>query len=319
MQETIKFNVHFDTSMDDIILLRNELYIFVEENNRDFRADNLSVEISDMALDKLELKVDIKHKGNWADEMKRLDRRNKFMTALVAACRKVPIYGPGAGDPGLGESGKPQFTVSISAAEAQERMEQAAKDKAAKRLAQKQEDAIAAEAGAAQNRESASSFAHTGASFSGPAITTTFDDEARRSRLSGDSLRRRDVDEVRVMLRRQSTTGRRKRDGSGSPYTSSYQPSEGVNASMYPTVSSTSQIQAMPMYTDQRQGSVNRHSSLRGHPSFNQHQPAGPQYQMQGLQQQRSPSPPQPGLPPNHVIPPPPQAQQPGAGPSNRI
>lgn len=61
-------------------------------------------------------------------------RRNKFFCALVTAMKKVPIYGPGRGDPGLGEVGKPTYTVVIPDEEARKNMSLAKDEKEAKRL-----------------------------------------------------------------------------------------------------------------------------------------------------------------------------------------
>ncbi|KAF3308583.1 hypothetical protein TWF173_001116 [Orbilia oligospora] len=225
MREVVMFNVHFDTSMREIMLLRSELMMFVEENNRDFRSDNLNVEINAVKLDSLELRVEIRYKGNWADQPKRVERRNKFMSALVAALRKIPIYGPGAGDPGLGEGANAQYFVTIDPTEAQRRKEQAAKDKDAKRF--RTEEEIEAE----EATKEASSSAPGSVPLAGPTILTTspsqtnlnMQTDPRDDTLLGDdaslisrtrSTRRNDLNQVRDILRMQSTTGRRRRNGS---------------------------------------------------------------------------------------------------------
>ncbi|KAK6501151.1 hypothetical protein TWF481_008999 [Arthrobotrys musiformis] len=225
MREVVVFNVHFETSMREIMLLRSELMAFVEENSRDFRSDNLNVEINGVKLDSLELRVEIRYKGNWADQPKRVERRNKFMSALVAALRKIPIYGPGAGDPGLGEGANAQFFVTIDPAEAQRRKEEAAKAKEAKRY--RTEEEIEAEEAAKEP----SSSALGSAPFAGPTILTTSPSQTnltsqtdpRDDTLLGDdvslisrsrSTRRNDLNQVRDILRMQSTTGRRRRNGS---------------------------------------------------------------------------------------------------------
>ncbi|KAF3192392.1 hypothetical protein TWF106_001531 [Orbilia oligospora] len=225
MREVVMFNVHFDTSMREIMLLRSELMMFVEENNRDFRSDNLNVEINAVKLDSLELRVEIRYKGNWADQPKRVERRNKFMSALVAALRKIPIYGPGAGDPGLGEGANAQYFVTIDPTEAQRRKEQAAKDKEAKRF--KTEEEIEAE----EATKEASSSTPGSVPLAGPTILTTspsqtnlnMQTDPRDDTLLGDdaslisrtrSTRRNDLNQVRDILRMQSTTGRRRRNGS---------------------------------------------------------------------------------------------------------
>src|SRR5262249_8670226 len=74
----------------------------------------------------------------WANETVRAARRRKFMCALVLALRKVPIYGPGGGDPAMGSANNPSFSVSLEPAVARRNIEKAAKDKEAKRLINKQ-------------------------------------------------------------------------------------------------------------------------------------------------------------------------------------
>ncbi|KAL2872520.1 serine/threonine protein kinase [Aspergillus lucknowensis] len=98
MREKLTIEVNFDTSMTEIQLLKDEMESFVrdKENSRDFQQD-VDVEVVGVgAMDKLELTVCLCHKSNWAIESVRATRRSKFMCALVAALRKIPIRAPGA-------------------------------------------------------------------------------------------------------------------------------------------------------------------------------------------------------------------------------
>lgn len=62
MTEVIKLFVNYDTSFDDIELLKKELLEFLWENSRDFQRE-LDIEIIGMGdLDKLEIKIELKHK-----------------------------------------------------------------------------------------------------------------------------------------------------------------------------------------------------------------------------------------------------------------
>ena len=64
MREQLTIDVHFDTTLEDIQLLRNEMQKFVldKENCRDFQPD-IEVEVSGIgALNQLELRIEIKHK-----------------------------------------------------------------------------------------------------------------------------------------------------------------------------------------------------------------------------------------------------------------
>ncbi|KAF7588440.1 hypothetical protein BBP40_005704 [Aspergillus hancockii] len=100
MHETLTIPIKFDTNFSDIQLLRQEMEAFVrdKENSRDYQPD-VNVDVSGVGdMDKLELSVSICHKSNWAIESIRVARRSKFMCALVAAVRKIPIRAPGAAD-----------------------------------------------------------------------------------------------------------------------------------------------------------------------------------------------------------------------------
>ena len=116
MREQLLIYISFDTTLEDIQLLKNEMYAFVtdKENSRDFQPD-IDVEITGIAsMDKMELKVEIRHKSNWSNETVRAARRSKFMCALVLALRKIPINGPGGGGAALGSADQPTYTVAVS-------------------------------------------------------------------------------------------------------------------------------------------------------------------------------------------------------------
>lgn len=136
MKEQLEVFISFDTSLEDIEALRKEMEAFVRrpENTRDFQPDVI-VECTGIGnMDKLSLKVEIRHKSNWANETVRASRRSKFMCALVLAIRKVPIYGPGAGGAPLGDPSNPAYSVAVSDEVAAAAREKAAKDKEAQRL-----------------------------------------------------------------------------------------------------------------------------------------------------------------------------------------
>lgn len=133
MQEQLVIPVNFDTTFEDIQKLNAELLIFVKENSRDFQAEIDVEAVGINKLDQLDLRIHIKHRSNWSNEALTLQRRNKFICALVLILRKVPIYGPGAGDPSVGERGKPMYTVAVSDELARQQMEKATEEKRAKR------------------------------------------------------------------------------------------------------------------------------------------------------------------------------------------
>ena len=136
MREQLSIYVDFGTSLEDVQLLRNEMQAFVidKDNSRDFQPD-INVEITGIAsMDKMELKVEIRHKSNWSNETVRAARRSKFMCALVLALRKIPINAPGGGGPALGSVDQPTYSVAVSDAQAAANREAAAKARDAKRL-----------------------------------------------------------------------------------------------------------------------------------------------------------------------------------------
>lgn len=137
MKEIIDVIVAFDTSFEDIELLRLEMEKFVRapENSRDFQPD-ITISVSGIGeLDKLTLKVAIKHKSNWHNEAVRATRRSKFMCALTLALKRVPINAPGGGGDPLGGPKNPQYTVAVSDTFAVDARETSEKEKEAKKLA----------------------------------------------------------------------------------------------------------------------------------------------------------------------------------------
>jgi len=136
MREQLLIYVDFGTTLEDIQLLRNEMQAFVmdKENSRDFQSD-IEVEITGIAeMNKMELKVEIRHKSNWSNETVRAARRSKFMCALVLSLRKIPINGPGGGGAALGSVDQPSYNVSVSDTTATANRDAFTKSKDAKRL-----------------------------------------------------------------------------------------------------------------------------------------------------------------------------------------
>lgn len=225
MMEEYSVFVSFDTSFEDIQILRDELNKFVmdKDNSRDFQPD-MNIEVlgsSDMS--KLEIQVQIKHKGNWANETLRAARRSKFMCALVSALRAVPINGPGGGGDAAGSAANPGYSVAISDADAKEAAAAAAKARAEARLIppvksdEASSDTVGDHLGAGLThregkivedlhaRDPSKDFARDEAWASGRdegsalGRTTSYDRHDRAS-----------LDEVRGLLRRESSRGKRK-------------------------------------------------------------------------------------------------------------
>lgn len=137
MRETLDVNVSFDTSFEDIELLRIEMEKFVRhpDNSRDFQPD-LGISVGGVGdLDKLTLKVSIKHKSNWHNDIVRATRRSKFMCALALALKKIPIYAPGGGGEAAGGPANPTYSVAVTDEFAKAARDKFELEKNAKRLA----------------------------------------------------------------------------------------------------------------------------------------------------------------------------------------
>ena len=233
MTERLPIKCHFDTTLEDIQLLKQQIQNFVrdKDNSRDFLPD-VDVEVTGVNdMDKMELTVEIKHKSNWANETIRAARRSKFMCALVLALRKVPIYAPGGGGATLGSVDQPTYSVSVSDAEAAKAREAFAATKEGKRLAPTK-PAAPTKTGTGLGDPSSSpkyrlphplgeSAALTDLNSRDPAAA--FEDPSQeRPQRSGsgstssasstgnDAQRNAELDEVRGLLRRQSTQGKRR-------------------------------------------------------------------------------------------------------------
>ncbi|GAB7364549.1 hypothetical protein MBLNU230_g5356t1 [Neophaeotheca triangularis] len=221
MVEQLTIDVDFATTFDDIQILKRELLNFVtdKDNARDFQP-SLEVEVlgtSDMS--KLSLQVEIKHKSNWANESVRASRRSKFMCALVAALKAVPIAPPGGAADAAGTAANPNYSVTISDAEAQENMTKSATDKEKARLIptkKDDEDDAPGSDGLSPHQgkviDDLTTRADPGADPARDKAWTSSREGDDSSTLGPDraSLDRQDLEDVRGILRRQSTLGKRR-------------------------------------------------------------------------------------------------------------
>ncbi|KAF1968836.1 hypothetical protein BU23DRAFT_540589 [Bimuria novae-zelandiae CBS 107.79] len=240
MREQVAIFCDFGTSFEDINTLKQEMATFVRDpaNNRDFHPD-IEVEVVSIAeMNKLELRVEIRHKSNWSNESLRASRRSKFMCALVVALRKVPIAGPGGSDAALGDANKPSWSVAISPEQAQAVRQQYLNEKDAARMnpTNKKDDD--------EDRGKSTSTDYLGMNSESTAISQINnrkpgvdavrddtwgqrDDASTIGRPSMDgrpsmSSNRPDLDEVRGLLHKASSGGRRKGGASLAPTPSGY-------------------------------------------------------------------------------------------------
>jgi len=277
MREQLSIYIDFGTTLEDVKLLRNEMQAFVndKENSRDFQPD-IDVEITGIAeMNKMELRVEIRHKSNWSNETVRAARRSKFMCALVLSLRKIPINAPGGAGAALGSADQPSYTVAVSDAQAAENRDAFAKVKDAKRLSPAQKPdarAKSTERGATSgiddndppdsftppplryrrqappseslalnslnSRHPAADTAHNPGDLIEPTTPRSFTHSIAGKQTPPDFDRSVSVEEVRGMLRRQSTRGKR-RPSIGS---SRFQPASGTFNSALPPPPATPPI-----------------------------------------------------------------------------
>ena len=124
-KEAISIFVDFNTTFTDIEYLRQDLQNFVSHrsNSRDYLPAITLRPVSIYEMNKIELRVVFTHKSNWSNEAVRGARSSKFLCALLAAVRKIPIGRPGASDLPVGHEGKPQYHVAISEDEAAKKVD----------------------------------------------------------------------------------------------------------------------------------------------------------------------------------------------------
>jgi hypothetical protein len=232
MREQVSVFCAFDTSFEDVNALKQEMIQFVRDpaNNRDFNPD-IEIEVVSIAeMNKLELRVEIMHKSNWSNETLRTARRSKFMCALVLALRKVPIAGPGGSDAALGSADKPTWSVAVPPADAVEAYKKFKHAADAKRLnpvnkpvendtgLSSSNDFLGAATGAEGAAATSLNNRRPGVDTVRDETWNARDDVSTLGRPSMDA--RPDLDEVRGLLHKASSAGKRKGGASTlSPYT----------------------------------------------------------------------------------------------------
>ncbi|KAK4547637.1 hypothetical protein LTR36_000594 [Oleoguttula mirabilis] len=232
MSEQLEIDVSFDTSFDDLQTLKNELQKFVtdKDNSRDFQPEIELGILGTSDQSKLMLQVEVKHKSNWANETIRQARRSKFMCALVSALRTVPIYAPGGGGEVQGSAANPNYGVTINDNIAKQNVAKAAETKEGKRMVptKKIEEAMNSMSPIASGKSGAAGLtSHDNKvvddlTSRNPAYDPARDEAWTSSREDTSTLGDRpsidpqDLEDVRGLLRRGSTRGKRK-PGSEAP------------------------------------------------------------------------------------------------------
>lgn len=207
MREQLSIYIDFDTTFEDIQLLRSEMTKFVLDpaNSRDFFPD-IDIQVLGFdKMDKMELRIDIMHKSNWSNEAVRAARRSKFMCALVLALRRIPINAPGGGGASLGEAANPTYSVAISPSAADTNKADAATSAEAARLVPTKKENVADKRKTAQSEQQAVNALNE----RNTAVDKTRDhsDDLKERQQKQETA---DLEEVRGMLRKETLKGRRK-------------------------------------------------------------------------------------------------------------
>ncbi|KAK6499996.1 hypothetical protein TWF481_010353 [Arthrobotrys musiformis] len=132
MHEVFTISVSYDTTVEDVDVFRDEFRRFVGDNGRDFYKEDVSVELCGFALDKLEVRIQVRYKGNYADG-RRIQRKAMVLGELLRLTRLVPLFGPGGGAAALGSGDNPSFGVTVTPEDAKLRVDAFKRNKESKR------------------------------------------------------------------------------------------------------------------------------------------------------------------------------------------
>ncbi|PWN32458.1 uncharacterized protein FA14DRAFT_114636, partial [Meira miltonrushii] len=95
IEEPFMLSVGYDTPLESIEALRQDMCSWLATQGRDFRPGfDIALEgLDDQA--QLKLVLAIRYKSNWQDPPLRMQRRNRWVSALKQLLKKNEIYGPG--------------------------------------------------------------------------------------------------------------------------------------------------------------------------------------------------------------------------------
>jgi len=258
MREQVSVFCSFDTSFEDVNALKHEMISFIRDpaNSRDFHPD-IEIEVVSIAeMNKLELRVEILHKSNWSNETLRTARRSKFMCALVLALRKVPIAGPGGADAALGSADKPTWSVAVPPVDAITAYQKFKDAADAKRLYPLHKPDVDNDKGKSTGTDYLGTTGGEGNAVNSltsrrpgadPVRDDTWRDRDDASTIGRPSMDARpDLDEVRGLLHKASSAGKRKGGATLSP-TSAF-PSSSFSSAQQTSMPPLPSPAVMPQY-----------------------------------------------------------------------
>lgn len=100
LAEALPVVIKFGTTLEQIDALRQSLLEFVKAEKREYQG-NILTELREVKeVYSLTLNIVFFYKSNWQNELLRLQRRNKFICALMVAMQEIGIEGPRRNIPG---------------------------------------------------------------------------------------------------------------------------------------------------------------------------------------------------------------------------
>lgn len=100
LAEAVPVTVKFGTTLDQIDGLRQALLAFVTSEKREYQS-NILTELREISeVHAITLNVVFFYKSNWQNELLRLQRRNKFICAMMVSMQELGIEGPRMRYPG---------------------------------------------------------------------------------------------------------------------------------------------------------------------------------------------------------------------------
>jgi small-conductance mechanosensitive channel len=196
-RQAVSMMIDIRTTFKDLSFLRSELEDFLKmpDNKRDYLPNLAMAIVGVHELNKLELRCIFTHRTNWSNEPLRAARSMRFMCALVAAIRKVPIIRPDGGP--LGQEGRPLYNVMMSEQEASQKLAGFSADAAAARI-DASSAAVVIDVSGIQRGEKDTTTTTTG--------SNTAEDDAARVRMAMEEADRKraaqaakDADELKAM------------------------------------------------------------------------------------------------------------------------
>jgi hypothetical protein len=97
LAEAVPVTVKFGTTLEQIEGLRNRLLEFVTSENREYQKNILTELTTVYEAYSVTVNVVFFYKSNWQNELLRLQRRNKFICALMVTMQELGIEGPRVG------------------------------------------------------------------------------------------------------------------------------------------------------------------------------------------------------------------------------